>query len=591
MNHRFDGFKVKENDGGVSISCEKYGNKFQREFHRMWKEQILCDATITTETGEEIPIHRAVLSMHSDYFRAMFTSGLQEARVANPKISLTEHPADIVKGVLKFMYTGILSDLNRETVQDYIMLMDQLQMLTLKNACCPYMEDNIDTNNCLDVWIFAQRFSCEEMQRKSLSHIKHQFSFVSCQENFQHLETDALLFLLHLDDLNMNSEKVILDCVQRWLENHKRASTETMWDIVRCIRFNQLTHQEISVFSEQLSQSNPNQTQEIDNYIQQYKTNVKDRPRNERKHIYVIGGYFQSRTGPCSPRLQTVEQYDAIEDAWKSTTQFPVLASAIYAVEIFGKLICFTSYSTVFLAAFEFDPIQLKWRDCSLQFHENCLKNMKECFKVTGAITYCDESNTLFVLCNNNTHAYRMSCDNGDLQISATQSWKYPMNPSLASFAAVTLNKDLYVLGGEERLSVRDVTQIRDVMKCNVQRNEWEKMTPLLEARASFDAVQFDGRIYVVGGFNNRRLRTAEMYSPVTDQWTFICSMNKERSHLKAAVLSNKLYVVGGKSYSRFEGGARKVLSSVEVYDSYTDTWSFIQPMQQSRCMFGAVVH
>ena len=52
----------------------------------------------------------------------------------------------------------------------------------------------------------------------------------------------------------------------------------------------------------------------------------------------------------------------------------------------------------------------------------------------------------------------------------------------------------------------------------------------------------------MLGGFNSRRLRTAEMYSPVTDQWTSLCVMNKERSHLKAAVLCNKLYVMGGKS-------------------------------------------
>lgn len=165
------------------------------------------------------------------------------------------------------------------------------------------------------------------------------------------------------------------------------------------------------------------------------------------------------------------------------------------------------------------------------------------------------------------------------------------MNPSLASFATVTLDKDLYVIGGEERLSVRDVTQVNDVMRCNVQCHEWTQVTPMLEPRASFDAINFDGRIYVVGGFNSRRLRTAEMFSSVTGQWTSVCCMNKERSHLKAAVLSNKLYVIGGKSYSRFEGGARKVLSSVEVYDPYTDTWSFVQPMLQSRCMFGAVVH
>lgn len=591
MNHRFDGFKVKDIDEGISVTCDKYGNKFQKEFHRMWKEQILCDATIMTETGEAIPVHKVVLSMHSDFFKAMFTSGLQEAQVSNPSIKLTEHPADIVKGILKFMYTGCLPDLNRETVQDYIMLMDQLQMVSLKNACCPFMEDNIDTNNCLDVWIFAQRFSCEEMQRKSLSHIKHQFGFVSCQENYQHLESEALIFLLSLGELNISGEGVILDSVCGWLENHQGASTETIWDILKCVRYNQLTEKEITEFSDRVFQGMPDQLKEFQNYIQQYRADVQDKPRNERKHIYVIGGYFQSRTGPCSPRLQTVEQYDVLEDTWRSTTQFPVLASSLYAVEMFGKLVCFTSYSTGFIAAFEFDPIQLKWRNCSTEFPESVLKTIQECFKETGALCYCEESSMLYVLCNNNTYAYRIVCDSGDFSVGATQCWRYPMNPSLASFATVTLDKDLYVIGGEERLSVRDVTQVNDVMRCNVQCHEWTQVTPMLEPRASFDAVNFDGRIYVVGGFNSRRLRTAEMFSSVTGQWTSVCCMNKERSHLKAAVLSNKLYVIGGKSYSRFEGGARKVLSSVEVYDPYTDTWSFVQPMLQSRCMFGAVVH
>lgn len=63
----------------------------------------------------------------------------------------------------------------------------------------------------LDVWIFAQRFSCEEMQRRSLSHIKHQFGFVCCQENFQLLESDALIFLLSLGELNMSMFHLFLN--------------------------------------------------------------------------------------------------------------------------------------------------------------------------------------------------------------------------------------------------------------------------------------------------------------------------------------------------------------------------------------------
>ena len=82
-----------------------------------------------------------------------------------------------------------------------------------------------------------------------------------------------------------------------------------------------------------------------------------------------------------------------------------------------------------------------------------------------------------------------MTFDNGDLTVSATQSWKYPMSSSLASFVTVTLDKDLYVIGGEERLSVIDVNKVNDVMRCDVPRNQWAPVKSMLEPRASFDAV------------------------------------------------------------------------------------------------------
>ena len=114
-----------------------------------------------------------------------------------------------------------------------------------------------------------------------------------------------------------------------------------------------------------------------------------------------------------------------------------------------------------------------------------------------GAMCYCEESNNLFVLCSNKTNAYRMTFDNGDLTVSATQSWKYPMSSSLASFATVTLDKDLYVIGGEERLSVRDVNQVNDVMRCDVPRHQWAPVTSMLEPRASFDAVSLGTLLFL----------------------------------------------------------------------------------------------
>ena len=53
------------------------------------------------------------------------------------------------------------------------------------------------------------------------------------------------------------SESVILDCVERWLENHRGISNETQWEILKCVRFNQLTDQEITAFSLRVFQEIP----------------------------------------------------------------------------------------------------------------------------------------------------------------------------------------------------------------------------------------------------------------------------------------------------------------------------------------------
>lgn len=54
-------------------------------------------------------------------------------------------------------------------------------------------------------------------------------------------------------------ESVILDCVCGWVENHRGASTETIWDILKCIRYNQLTDKEITEFSDRVFQGMPDQ--------------------------------------------------------------------------------------------------------------------------------------------------------------------------------------------------------------------------------------------------------------------------------------------------------------------------------------------
>lgn len=74
--------------------------------------------------------------------------------------------------------------------------------------------------------------------------------------------------------------------------------------------------------------------------------------------------------------------------------------------------------------------------------------------------------------------------------------------------------------------------------------------------------------LYVIGGYNSIRLNSVERYSPESDTWFPIESMNVRRSSPGVGVLNGKIYVVGG-----FDSGA---LDSVEYYDPTTGIWTMV---------------
>ncbi len=76
--------------------------------------------------------------------------------------------------------------------------------------------------------------------------------------------------------------------------------------------------------------------------------------------------------------------------------------------------------------------------------------------------------------------------------------------------------------------------------------------------------------MYVIGGFNDvlQVLPSVEVYSPSTDSWRFIEDMPVRMHHANAAVVHDKLYIVGFLTGLGFTPDGR-----VFVYDPQTDTW------------------
>jgi len=94
--------------------------------------------------------------------------------------------------------------------------------------------------------------------------------------------------------------------------------------------------------------------------------------------------------------------------------------------------------------------------------------------------------------------------------------------------------------------------------------NTWTTKTSMPQAIDGVKAAVVDDKIYVMGGSVNCE------YDPAADNWTAKKPMPTARTGFGIAVYQNKIYVIGG-------GNAN------EVYDPATDSWETREPMPTSR--------
>ena len=122
---------------------------------------------------------------------------------------------------------------------------------------------------------------------------------------------------------------------------------------------------------------------------------------------------------------------------------------------------------------------------------------------------------------------------------------------------------------------------------------DWEVITQLPTKRWEFATAVVADKVYIIGGslFDNHGgpfgLSTVEIYDTQTNTWQRGADMPTPRTNAKAAVVNGTIYVFGGyHSKDRFLRNW-KMADHVEAYDPRTDTWTQKKEMPISRFYFG----
>jgi N-acetylneuraminic acid mutarotase len=118
--------------------------------------------------------------------------------------------------------------------------------------------------------------------------------------------------------------------------------------------------------------------------------------------------------------------------------------------------------------------------------------------------------------------------------------------------------------------------------------DSWKALAPMPTRRGSPVAAVVGDKIYVIGGATlppgsketavhparpHISVGAVEEYDPAANTWRARTSMPTPRNHATAGAINGKIYVIGGRTGAAFISSGSSNVDVVEEYDPATDTW------------------
>ncbi|KAJ8007570.1 hypothetical protein DPEC_G00095410 [Dallia pectoralis] len=211
-----------------------------QSIRQLWKERRGCDVEL--QVGRtSFYVHRVLLAASSDYFRAMFTSGMKESR--QPCVHLPFLEAFELEALISCTYTGSLQ-LNWGCVFEISCTALRLQFQHILSMCLSFMEKEMHGHSCLDVASFAEAYGMQELHETANEFVLRHFQKVAATAKFQDLPTKKLRKYLKSPSLLVTSELVVFKAVAFWIEACPSKRLILTKELMKSVYFPLMTHNE-----------------------------------------------------------------------------------------------------------------------------------------------------------------------------------------------------------------------------------------------------------------------------------------------------------------------------------------------------------
>ncbi|XP_072286750.1 kelch-like protein 4 [Pyxicephalus adspersus] len=411
---------------------------------------------------------RLVLSAVSDYFAAMFTNDVREAK--EEEIKMEGVDPDALKALVHYAYTGIL-ELKEDTIESLLAAACLLQLTQVIEVCCNFLMKQLHPSNCLGIRSFGDAQGCMELLRVAHSYTMEHFIEVIRNQEFLLLPANEIAKLLSSDDINVPDEETIFQALMQWVKYDIESRQRDLGMLLSYIRLPLLPPQLLADLENSPMFANDLECQKFLMEAMKYhllpeRRSMMQSPRTKPRKstvgaLYAVGGMDATKGAT------TIEKYDLRTNSW---VQISTMS---------GR---------------------------RLQFGVAVIDNK---LYVVGGRDGLKTSNTV-------------ECFN---PVNKVWSVMPPMSTHRHGLGVAVLEGPMYAVGGHDGWSY-----LNTVERWDPQARQWNYVASMTTPRSTVGVAALNNKLYAVGGRDGSScLKSMECFDPHTNKWSMCAPMSKRR--------------------------------------------------------------
>lgn len=182
----------------------------------MWRSGQLCDVKIAVDSGKHFAAHKIVLAAGSDFFKALFTSGMKDSD--NSTVTVSEISSDVMSAILTFLYEKRVS-VTPSTLAAIMRAASQLEIASLLALSSSFLAETLSVETCIATWDVALAMARPELAFllvacESMAEAK--FEQLSSRTEFASLSAAQITPLLKSDETSA-TEEIVFKALTSWL--------------------------------------------------------------------------------------------------------------------------------------------------------------------------------------------------------------------------------------------------------------------------------------------------------------------------------------------------------------------------------------